>query len=479
MEIAESLLKQNKLKRFASFVADKIGAAVGDVITGIDTLFGGDIYTQRDMSEKFAAIKDCASIVELRKYETGEIKVHNANYCHNPVVCPICADRVSKRRRSIFSEPIKRAVRKYAVNPCCGSWKTEYPHGYTGVYMATATIRGGAQYSLKERIDTLQDSILNMRKMGQKRKNGKRSSGEFSKIKAALQNVEIKIGQNSDGWHVHAHFLIFTDSPIDIRTKDSEYLVENRNGEKIAVSKWNYEWFIASGGEGINFDLRPIAYRYDVNGIQCVTFEESVSAQASEVLKYSAQLSSGKGTGILTAHQYVELIQRRGNRRLFNCIGLFRCDKRNPESFTSVMEKELKRLEYVDEMDKKIYEIFSSLWQRGGTYGQFEKQNGAIFANSDDISTKFTSLKRRSFMAQTAIYQGEYRKSRNDMFKNRINFNDTMVFESALDELRDSFRNKIKTLWSRFRDKDFLPEYLTDFNSTGLQGLKEAILKMA
>lgn len=479
MEISESLLKQNKLKRFAGFVAEKIGAAVGEVLMGVDTLFGGDIYTRRDMMEKLAAITDCASIVELRKYDTGEIKVHNANYCHNPVVCPVCADRVSKRRKSIFSEPIKRAVRKFAVNPCCGGWKAEYPAGYTGVYMATATIRGGAQYQLKERIDTLQDSILNMRKMGQKRKNGKRSGGEFSKIKAALQNVEIKIGQGSDGWHVHAHFLIFTDSPIDIRTKDSPYLVENKSGEKITVSKFNYEWFLASSGEGINFDVRPIAYRENVNGIDCPTFEDSVAAQASEVLKYSAQLSSGKGTGILTAYQYVELIQRRGNRRLFNCIGLFRCDKRNPESFTTVTERELKRLEYVEAMDKKIYEIFSSIWQNGGTYGQFEKQNGAVFANSDDISTKFMSLRRRSFMAQTAIYQGEYRKARNDMFKNRINFTDSMVFEDALNSLRDSFRNKCNTLWSHFKEKDFLPEYLTDFNSTGMQGLREDILKMA
>lgn len=82
-------------------------------------------------------------------------------------------------------------------------------------------------------------------------------------------------------------------------------------------------------------------------------------------------------------------------------------------------------------------------------------------------------------MAQTAIYQGEYRKARNDMFKNRNDFTDSMVFEDALNTLRDSFRNKCNTLWSHFKEKDFLPEYLTDFNSTGLQGLRDDILKMA
>jgi hypothetical protein len=310
--------------------------------------------------------------------------------------------------------------------------------------------------------------------MGQKRICG-RSGGEWSKVRAGLSNVEIKIASGSDKWHVHAHFLLFTDSPLDMKSKESPYFITNDKGEKIQLSKFNYEWFQATDGEGYNFDLRPIQFKSDIHGHECKTFAESVEMQAQEVIKYSAQLSAGKGTGILTAEQYVELIQRRGSRRLFNAIGLMRCDKRNPESFMTIDERELKRLEYVDANDKKTYEIFSSLWQRGGTYGQFQRQDGAVFANSDTMNTKSVDIKRRTFMAQTAIYQGAYRKARNFLLNNRESHYKKESFESLLDELRDSFRNQVESLWSHFKEEGFTPEYLTDFDSTGIAGLKEKL----
>ena len=470
MNILDSLKKQNKLKRFGDFVSRKISSIVSDEINKVDCLFNSDIYTKRDMWEKLDSIAACASVVELRKYETGEIKIHNANYCHNPVVCPVCADRVSKRRRAIFTEPVKRAVRKFAVNPCCGDWKSNYPQGYTGVYIATATIKDGP--NLKERIDVLQDSLKRMRKMGQKR-GAERSRGEWAKVKAGISNVEIKIGSGSGVWHVHSHFLMFTDRPIDIRSKESEYFINKSNGEKTNVSKFNHEWFLSTGGEGINFDVRPIEFKKEVHGKECKTFEESVEAQSQEIIKYSAQLSANKGTGILNASQYVELIQRRGSRRLFNTLGLLRCDKRNPESLMTITEREVRRLEYVDSLDCKKYEVYSAQWQNGGTYGQFKKQDGAIFADSDDMNTNFVNLRRRSFFAQTAIYQGEYRKARNHLLKNRSLYNVKENFEELLNTVLDTFRNKVTELWQHFSEKDFIPYFLRDFDSSGLQGFKE------
>jgi hypothetical protein len=476
MQIEEKLKKQNKLKRFGDFVSGKIASVIESEIDKVDCLFNSDIYTKRDMWEKIDNIVNCASVVELRRYDAGKIEIHNANYCHNPVVCPICADRVSKRRRAIFSEPIKRAVRKFAVSPACGDWKEEYPQGYTGVYMATATIKDGP--NLKERIDVLQDSLKRMRKYGQKR-GGARSAGEWGKVRAGISNVEIKIGSGSGAWHVHSHFLLFTDEPINIRTRESGYFIKNKSGENTPVSKFNFEWFEATGGEGINFDVRPIEFKKYVSGRECITFEESVEAQSQEVIKYSAQLSAGKGLGILSASQYIELIQRRGNRRLFNALGLLRCDKRNPESFMTITERELRHLEYVASVDCQKYEIYSAQWQAGGTYGQIQKQDGAIFANSDDMKTNFVNIRRRSFAAQTAIYQGEYRKARNDLLKNRQLHTVKESFESLLDNLRDSFRNKCSELWQHFGEKDFVPYFLRDFDSTGLEGFKQKYLKTA
>lgn len=492
------LIKYNKLKRFSAYVHDTIRHEVEKQFPRIDCLTNGDIYTRRDMWEKMDAIADCASLVELRKYETGETVIHNANYCHNPVVCPICADRVSKRRKAIFDEPIRRAVRRFAVDKCCGDWKSDYPEQYTGVYMATATIK--TNDNLKERIDHLLDSSKRMRKMGQKRK-AKRSQGEWSKVRAGISNVEIKIGTGSNKWHVHSHFLIFTDSPIDINNKNSNYIynTENKNAYCVApgtelksnekrISKWNYEWYLSTKGEAINFDLRPVQFLKNVHGKKCETMEESVRAQAAEIIKYSALLNEKKGAGLLSAAQYVELIQRRGNRRLFNTIGLMRCDKRNPESLMTVTERELKKLEYVESLDNKHYEIFASLWQNGGTYGEMAKQDGALFSSSDDMKTKFVNIRRRAFLAQTAKYQGEYRKARNDHFNNRVSIdslNHTTIgeyfeaafsmknsFENTLDQLRDSFRNKVKTLWEKYNDMNFLPEFLTEFDSGGMAEFK-------
>jgi hypothetical protein len=492
---SDTLKKGNKLKAFAAHVSKKMfeivdveGLRTIDIeLSRVDCLNNQDIYTRKDLYERLDAIANCASILELRKYESGEVKIHNANYCHNPVVCPVCADRVSKRRRSLFTEPIKRAVRRFGVNPACGDWRSEYPKGYTGVYFTTATIKD-SQY-LKERIDTLKESEKKMRKMGQKREAG-RSQGEWSKVKAGISNVEIKIGSGSGSWHTHDHFLLFTDAPLDIRIEGSPYYVKRGNGtgagipdngaseEKIHVSKFNYEWYQSTGGEGINFDVRPVEYRRNVNGRECNTFEESVAAQAQEVLKYSTLLSANKGTDILSAAQYVELIQRRGTRRLFNTIGLLRCDKRNPDCFMTITERELRRLEYVDKMDSKCYEIYAATWKTN-RYAKVSKMDGALFKSSDDMSTRFKNVRRYSFKAQTAIYQGEYRKLRNHFLKCRYMFKEKTIFENLLDETRNEFRNRVSTLWQKYGDENYTPEFLTDFEGEGMAGFKARILKQA
>lgn len=480
----DTLRKQNKLKSYASHVSRKMreiidveGLTPLDVeIYRVNCLDNGDIYTQRDLWEKLDNIANCASILELRKYDSGELKIHNANYCHNPVVCPVCSDRVSKRRRALFTDPLKRAVRRFGVNDTCGDWRREYPKDYTGVYFATATIKDGN--NLKDRIDTLLDSVKRMRLLGQKRKSG-RSRGEWRKVRAGISNVEIKIGSGSGAWHVHTHFLLFTDSPIDIRTKESGYFIEKENGEKIEVSKFNYEWYQATHGEGINFDLRPVKFIENIHGRSCSNFEESVEAQAQEVLKYSTLLSAQKGTDVLSAAQYVELIQRRGNRRLFNTIGLLRCDKRNPDSFMTITERELRRLEYVDKADNKCYEIYAALWMKNNQYGRLTKQDAAVFSSSDDINTKYMNLRRRAFMAQTAIYQGEYRKLRNHYFKCRYMFKDKKIFEDLLNESKDQFRGRVSSLWQRIGDNTFIPEFLTGWEGIGLSGYREKYLKQA
>ena len=471
------LIKYNKLKRFSFFVHNRLRHKVNDEILKIDML-GNDIYTKSDMYEKLDSIAKCASLVELRKYENGETKIHNANFCHNPAVCPICADRISKRRKAIYSTPIRKAVKKFAIDKYSSKWKKDFPNQYTGVYLATATIKDGD--NLKERIDVLIESIKRMRKLGQKRIVGY-SFGEWRKVRAGISNVEIKKGKKSGAWHVHIHFLIFTSEPIDYNYRNSSYKVDFVKGDnaiqKMQVSKFNYEWFIATKGEGVNFDLKPIQYKRYIHGKKCIDFSESVEAQAQEVLKYNTQLSEKKGINILSAANYIELIERRGTRRLFNTIGLLRCDKRNPESLITLTQREAERLEYVDKVDNQSYEIYSALWQRGGTYQEPHKEESAIFADSDDKLTNYVNVRKRAFQVQTAKYQGEYRKERNQLLKNRFIHSDKIEFENILDDLKNAFRNKVKSLWEKFNDNDYLPDFLCDFDSTGFLPFKDNCLK--
>lgn len=479
-DFKEKLSKQNKLKGFSVFIAGKMRQKIDvEGLSGLDIELSrvscvkkGDIYTRRDLLERLENIACCASLLELRKYDTGEIIIHNANFCHNPVVCPICSDRVSKRRRAIFSDPIRRAASRFSVEENGERWKNDYPAGYTGVYLATATIKSGPD--LRDRIDTLLNSMKKMRLYGQKRRAG-RSQGEFSKVRAGLSNVEIKSGSGSGQWHVHAHYLLFTDSPINYKLSGSPYIVPKENGENMTVSKFNYEWYKATGGQGINFDLEPVKFRKIVHGHECKDFAESITAQAQEVLKYSTILSDKKGTDVLSAAQYVELIQRRGNRRLFNTLGLLRADKRNPDSFSTITERELKRREYIEAIDKKCYEIYSAQWLKK-KYGRIKKQERQIFSNSDDINTIPGNIRRKAFQAQTAIYQGEYRRERHAILKARVNFLDENIFQEILNGYRDRFKNRVSSLWANYNDINFVPEFLTDFNSPSIS---EKYLKAA
>jgi hypothetical protein len=127
-------------------------------------------------------------------------------------------------------------------------------------------------------------------------------------------------------------------------------------------------------------------------------------------------------------------------------------------------------------MDNKTYKIYSSVWQDGGTYSAPKKEDGALFRDSDEINTKMVNLRRRMFKAQTAIYQGEYRKTRNTILHTRHLHKTKEFFENFLDDTHKIFRSKCSELWKRFSDKDFLPEFLTQFDSINLEDFKNSAL---
>lgn len=426
-----------------------------------------DKYTRQDIREKIHAIENCSTLVELREYENGELRLHNANFCKNPIVCPVCASRVSNKRRALYLPAIERAVDRYVVTDSVCLEK-DYPKGYTGVYLCTATIRPGED--LQERIDFLTESILRMRKQGQKREKG-HSGGEWSKIKAALSNIEIKIGTGSRQWHVHAHFLIFTNEPLNTRLYDSPYSIQvpdKKNSGKtkaFTISKIEHEWNVATNGEAHVFNVKNVDYKEYVGKVRCETFSQSIMMQSAEVFKYNTKLTEDGNLEGLSDKQYIELIQRRGGRRLFNAIGEFRCDKRNPKSLMTITEKEVRKQEYIDKYDQFTYKIYSSEYRKElYGYGGLQKEEDAVFKNSDDMMSKFKDLRKYAFNSMHSRVTADYRKSRNVEIRTMRSIDHAALartgeyhyeeirdnFEQYIDDLKETYRRNVREFWHNF-----------------------------
>jgi hypothetical protein len=56
---------------------------------------------------------------------------------------------------------------------------------------------------------------------------------------------------------------------------------------------------------------------------------------------------------------------------------------------------------------------------------------------------------------------------------------DKNLFENLLNGCRDFFRNRVNALWEKYDDINFLPEFLTDFNSGGLMEYRNRVLKIS
>jgi len=471
--------KINKLRVVSQAAIKKIYANLDLILIDTDVV-AIDKYTKNDIREKILAIKNCSTLLELRGYENGETRLHNANFCKNPIVCPICAARTSNKRRAMYLPAVELAVERYVVTEkqC---QEQNLPYGYTGAYLCTATIPGGT--NLEERINFLSKSMLRFRKMGQKRAKTC-SGGESSKIKAALSNIEIKIGTGSNEWHVHAHFLAFTNNPLDTKIYDSNYQIEiddkKNPGHKktIKLSKIQYEWYLATNCQAFIYDVKAIKYKEFVGDIHCESITQSIMMQSAEVFKYNTKLTEDNSLNGLTPEQYIELIQRRGNRRLFNTVGYFRCDRRNPMALMTIKDREIKRQEYVDKYDSLTYKIYSSEYSdyRYG-YSPPQEENQAIFKSSDDIMCKIKDLRKYAFTAAQAVMTAKHRSERSIEFKNIrsfdyslqkngfLNYNEIRnSFEAFLDKKKKQFRINSKEFWGNYRKNNVTVHVYTDEN---------------
>lgn len=397
--------------------------------------------TFTDMSEKLDKIKSCSSIIELKEEfrQVGDtfeqmMTVSAANFCKQPAICPICADRTQARRRVRFDSPIKRQARMVA-------------EGKRHAYIVTQTITDGPE--LAERLEALKEAKKNFRLMGQRRRK-KRSGGEAAKYSAAIAGIEIKRGSGSGLWHVHAHELVFTDEPLDYQVYDRAKKAELKSkygrhipkekldeialhrvefrGELVAASKASAEWLRATGGESMGLSIEPLqhvpkaAKGRKKRKYEKMSFEESIAYQAKEVLKYPFKPSDN------SPEDAFQVITDTFNKRMVATYGEFRG---------------IPAEEYADPATDE-QETFVLKWDDvKGKYG--EPQPGKM---RDLVEDEEAAHETRS---KAGALLGEYRRQRAALIAARDKYGSDLA--GALDSAKAYFRRRISGVWSLYRQR--------------------------
>lgn len=415
-----------------------------------------DFLTKNELYEKLLKIKNCGTLFEIREYgdPINAKLIHNGNFCRNPIVCPVCADRVSKRRRSIWAPRIRKAVARFPY-----------------VYMMVLTLEDGPDIGTQ--LKALSKARRRFRLMGQRRKKGY-SHGEARKIKAATVNTEIIFSDNGNV-HIHSHLLIFCDSPVDYGIYDSGLKrdLEKKYGEgkippeelfKIAkeytlfkgklipTSKVSREWITATEGNGINISFSPLTKNiYDekpfFKGKYVSNYQDWLVINSVECLKYNSKLSIEKveeKTGKkITPQQYIDLLLKKGSAKLFNTLGAFR--KQDDSLYFD--EKENERLEYVENLKKSEYTIHSAQSSGAGEYAISGPLPGPIFSDSDPPGDR-----KRFRLKCMGEVMGSYIRDRFHALRFRELFHPEidgfeLRLEAHLNRLHEAMRGTIKEIW--------------------------------
>jgi len=261
-----------------------------------------DKISRWELDRKLNRLRECSTFIEWRNYDQSW-EIHNANFCRQPDVCPICSKRLQRNRVRRFKEPIIEAAKHFK---------------YT--YLLTMTVKNCPE--LRTALNDLCDGLKRFRRMGQARSESTRSAGEWGKVKAAFLSIEIKRGGGSGWWHPHAHALVFSNEKINYAV-DREILFKNKD-KIVSASKLSSDWNKATLGDSINIDCRPLFGKIMVKGGQKKWCD--VWSQALEILKYNTKLLDGEGRA--NAVDLATILCVGYNRRKFNTYGEFR----NPES---------------------------------------------------------------------------------------------------------------------------------------------------
>lgn len=215
-----------------------------------------------------AGLLSCGNYLHFREYFTvGKVRLHNARFCKQHLICPLCAIRRGSKTLTSYLE-------RFAVI------SDERPD--LNLYLITLTVKNGPD--LEERYEHLTKSMRRMMDRRRYFNAGIRGAPwtELCKAQGGVYTVEVT--NKGKGWHPHVHMVVLSAS----RPSQS------------AISK---EWQGITGDSMI-VDVRPIT------GDPAEGF--------MEVFKYAVKFSD------LSLADNWEAAQTLKGRRLLNSFGLFR-----------------------------------------------------------------------------------------------------------------------------------------------------------
>lgn len=423
--------KYRKLKRWSRHIVGQITPPDVDRVLSSASVWEGGI-TRSDILDRIEKFRSCCTVLEVRSRAPDvarllqeHITVHNANFCHQYLVCPICASRVQNRRRARFGEHIKRMRQQYR-----------------NAYLLTFTVKDGG--NLSERLGMLKNSLARFRLKGQRRKR-KRSFGEWGKVLAGIMAFEIKRGRNSKEWHPHAHALVFTNDGIDYQLYDPAQREEIQRlvskptpgdlslavptenwrelgGYLVPVSKLTSEWYDSTFGESVNVDVTKVR-----GGPQ-----EAYTKAANEVLKYISKLEGQSPTDV------VEVLRDTYNKRNLATYGALRV---GPDE-----EQDIDITDWVQGPEEDEENIFAVMWgEKEDSYASVKRAHRPLF--DDSLSTD----RARSFLSRQAKMLGMYRMDRRSLVEHYGLEHPDLA--RKLNRLKAAFRNSVQVLWTGYRSR--------------------------
>ena len=235
-----------------------------------------------------AGLASCGNYLHFREYFTvGKVRLHNATFCKQHLVCPLCA--------------IRRGAK--ALGAYLTRWQViQQERPDLRPYLLTLTVKNGPD--LEERQTHLTKSL---RKLLDRRRNF--NSGvprapwtELCKAEGAVYTLELT--NKGNGWHPHCHMIALASS-------------------QPSQSDLSAEWHKITGDSMI-VDCRPIT--------------GDPSEGFMEVFKYAVKFSD------LTLEDNWHAARILKGKRLLNSLGLFR----GVEIPDSLLDEPLDELPYWD-----------------------------------------------------------------------------------------------------------------------------------